>query len=204
MIKSTDKQYFDRFSKVPDDLDSTSRQVPQFAADFVDLKEPNSFKWPKFMDNLSAYEGDDLVLSKYQNNTIGQGESTLQTIIAQIVAILQSASSVPFTPEDTASISKLVEGAFTDLKAAKDKGIADFKSPSFGNTSCWAYRVEFSFDNADLEEYFYTVLATIKLEADIREESEWLKLSGSVKKKFVVEVDAMELLVRSGFKNPRR
>ncbi|KAF9258002.1 delta-endotoxin CytB [Marasmius fiardii PR-910] len=195
--------YFDHFSKLPTRRNSTSREVAKFAAHFVDLNGPKSFKWPKFMDSLTAYPDVDLTLSKYQDTTLGPEEITLREVAHQSVQSLQASSSTVLTREDIEAISKVVEGAFTDLKTTKDKGNADFSQSSSGVTSTWEYRIELSFPNPDLDEFFYSILATIKLEANIREESEWYRMTSSEKKVFRIEMDGMELMVMDGFKDPK-
>ena len=60
----------------------------------------------------------------------------------------------------------------------------------------------FSVPNPDLPDWFYTLVTTIKLEADIQNESSWWGLVSSSSQNFSADISAMELIVQKGFRNP--
>ncbi|KAJ3878657.1 delta-endotoxin CytB [Lentinula edodes] len=193
---------FNQFSKLPANLVTTAIQVLQFSAHFVDLKEPKTFHWDQFLDGINSYKGDDLTFDKYQNNTINQQSATVSIMVDKIVDFLRVVLSVALSEEDISALSKNIETTFTNLKEAKDNGWADFSTSSSSSNSSWEYRVLFAFPNPDLPDFFYSLVTTIKLEADIQEESSWWGLESSTRKNFAATIDAMELVVLKGFKDP--
>ncbi|KAJ3853985.1 delta-endotoxin CytB [Lentinula lateritia] len=217
---SDESTTFNQFSKLPENLVTTAIQVLQFSAHFVDLKEPKTFHWDQFLDGINSYKGmlinalclsdrglltrlgDDLTFDKYQNNTINQQSATVSIMVDKIVDFLRVVLSVALSEEDISALSKNIETTFTNLKEAKDNGWADFSTSSSSSNSSWEYRVLFAFPNPDLPDFFYSLVTTIKLEADIQEESSWWGLESSTRKNFAATIDAMELVVLKGFKDP--
>ncbi|KAF8827802.1 delta-endotoxin CytB [Lentinula edodes] len=199
---SDESTTFNQFSKLPENLVTTAIQVLQFSAHFVDLKEPKTFHWDQFLDGINNYKGDDLTFDKYQNNTINQQSATVSIMVDKIVDFLRVVLSVALSEEDISALSKNIETTFTNLKEAKDNGWADFSTSSSSSNSSWEYRVLFAFPNPDLPNFFYSLVTTIKLEADIQEESSWWGLESSTRKNFAATIDAMELVVLKGFKDP--
>ncbi|THU89956.1 volvatoxin A2 precursor [Dendrothele bispora CBS 962.96] len=194
--------YFNEFSKLPANLVTTSLQVMKFTGRFVKLQDPKSFDWSGLQNAINAYKGDDLTFDKFKENTINQSEATVSTMVDKIVDFLRIVLSVVLNPQDVAALRKNIETTFTDLKTAKDNGWADFSKSSSGQNSSWEYRVLFAFPNPDLPDFFYSLVTTIKLEANIKEESSWWGLQSSTSKNFSAAIDAMELVVMKGFKDP--
>ncbi|KAK7032131.1 hypothetical protein VNI00_013305 [Paramarasmius palmivorus] len=215
-MSGEDPVYFDQFSKLPPNLVITAIEVTKFAAHYVNLEDPKSFKWQEFLDGINSYPGklivpnslqikcDDLAMDKFQNNTINQQTATVQTMVDKIVDFLRVVLSVALSGADIAALAKNIETTFTDLRTAKENGWADFSKSSSSNNSSWQYRVQFAFPNPDLPDYFYSLVTTIKLEADIKEESSWWGLESSTQKNFSAVIDAMQLIVSQGFKDPRK
>ncbi|KAK7028206.1 hypothetical protein VNI00_014896 [Paramarasmius palmivorus] len=202
-MSGEDTVYFDQFSKLPPNLVITAIEVTKFAAHFVNLEEPKSFQWQRFLDEgINKYPGNDLSMDKFQSNTINQQTATVQTMVDKIVDFLKVVLSVALGEQDIAALAKNIETTFTDLKTAKDNGWADFSKSSSSHNSSWQYRVQFAFPNPDLPNFFYSLVTTIKLEADIQEESSWWGLQSSTRKNFSAAIDAMELIVLQGFKDP--
>uniref|UniRef100_A0A0W0EWG5 Delta-endotoxin CytB n=1 Tax=Moniliophthora roreri TaxID=221103 RepID=A0A0W0EWG5_MONRR len=187
---------FNQFSKLPPPLVTTAVQVMNFAGHYVDLKEPKSFQWDKFLD------GDDFTFDKFQSNTINQQTSTVSTMVDKIVDFLRVTLSVVLTSQDIDALKKNVETTFTGLKEAKDNGWADFSKSSSSSNTSWQYRVLFAFPNPDLEDWFYSLVTTIKLEADIHDEESWWGLQSSSSHNFSAAIDGMELVVMKGFRDP--
>lgn len=91
---------------------------------------------------------------------------------------------------------------FLNLKGVSEKGWANFSSSSSSHSSSYTYRVLFTFPNPHLPSDFYSLVSTIELVADIKEESGWWGLKGSTSKNFSAEIDALELVCTEGFKAP--
>ncbi|KAJ4501378.1 volvatoxin A2 precursor [Lentinula lateritia] len=199
---SDDPTTFNQFSKLPQNLVMTAVQVMQFSGHFVDLKQPKTFHWDQFLDGINNYKGDDLTFDKYQNNTINQQSATVSTMVDKIVDFLRVVLSIALTKEDIDALAKNIDTTFRNLRNAKDRGWADFSTSHSSSNSSWEYRVLFAFPNPDLPDFFYSLVTTIKLEADIQEESSWWGLESSTRKNFAATIDAMELVVLRGFKNP--
>jgi hypothetical protein len=123
-------------------------------------------------------------------------------MVDKIVKFLSGALGVVLSDSEIVALTANVETTFTNLKVAKQNGWADFDQSSSGNNSSWQYRVLFAFPNPDLPNDFYSLVTTIKLEADIKEESSWWGLVSSSSRNFSAEITAMQLVVTKGFKAP--
>ncbi|KZT27157.1 volvatoxin A2 precursor [Neolentinus lepideus HHB14362 ss-1] len=202
---SDDLSYFNEFSKLPENLVPTSLQVLKFSGHYVKLEnnsEKKWFDWKGFQEAINSYKGDDLTFDKFKSNKINQSEATVSTMVDKIVAFLRDALSVALSAKDVIALRANIESTFTNLEEAKERGWADFSSSSSGHNSSWEYRVLFAFPNEDLPNFFYSLVTTIILEADIKEESSWWGLVSSSKKNFSSQIDAMELVVMKGFRDP--
>lgn len=200
-MSDDDPIYFDQFSRLPGNLLSTAIQVMKFASNFLNVAT-TVFDWQGFLDAINAYRGSDLALSKYQNNSIHQQTATVEVMVNKIVDFLRSALSVVLTSTEIEALRANVEATFTNLETATDEGWASFSYNNIAQNSSYEYRVLFAFPNADLPDWFYSLVTTIKLTADIREQSSWWGLVSSSSKNFSAEITAMELIVQQGFVNP--
>ena len=191
---------FQPFSKLPSPLVPTSLQVMKFSGNFVKVSnDKKAFDWGGFKNAVNAYKGDDLTFDKFKENTIARSDATVKVMVDKIVKFLLEALSVVI---DAGELAATIEATFTNLKSAKSNGWADFSKSSASSNSSWEYRILFAVPNAELEDFFYSLVTTIKLEADITEESSWWGLVSSSSKNFSATIDAMELVVQKGFRNP--
>lgn len=198
-----DQTYFNTIFEIPESLKPTAWQIVNFASCFVevDAEDKKSFQWGNFTDAVNAYGGDDLTVSKYQNTNIHQETATVDTMVQKITAYLQGALSVTLGDKDIEYLTDHIKDTFTNLKETQEHGWADFSKTIHGYSS-WEYRLVVAFPNPDLQEYFYALVTTIDIKADILEESTWWGLSRSTKKDFSAGINVMELAVKDGFKNP--
>ena len=195
---------FDAFSKLPADLVPTSFQVMKFAGKYLKVEGDGKrwFDWAGFNSAVGNYQGDDLTLDKFKNTTIAQSNNTVDTIVNKIVDFLIKALSIALNPTSIAAIAATIEATYTNLKEESSEGFLDFNKSSDGHNSSWEYRIQFAFPDENLPEYFYSLVTTILLVADIKEESGWWGLTSSTSKNFSATIDAMELVVKKGFTNP--
>lgn len=198
---------FDAYSKLPPPVVPTSLQVMKFAGAYVNIEtednqEKRWFDWRKFKAAVDGYNGDDLTFDKYKSTTIASSQSTVDSMVNRIVQFLKDALSVVLSATDITALKATLEATFTNLKQKSSNGFLDFSKSSHGHNSSWEYRIQFAFPNPDLPEYFYSLVTTIKLEADVTSESEWWGLSSSSSKNFSASINAIELVVRKGFRNP--
>ncbi|KZV60099.1 delta-endotoxin CytB [Peniophora sp. CONT] len=200
MSANEDTKTFQPFSKLPPSLVPTSLQVMKYTGNFVVITSDNkSFDWAAFKNSINSYTGDDLTFDKYKHTTIARSEATVKVMVDKIVKFLLDALSVVI---DTVELAATIEATFTNLKTAKSNGWADWSKSSTSSNSSWEYRILFAVPNPDLTEFFYSLVTTIKLEADIEEESSWWGLVSSSSKNFSATIDAMELVVMKGFRDP--
>ncbi|KAF9256862.1 delta-endotoxin CytB, partial [Marasmius fiardii PR-910] len=123
-MSAPEEVFFDEFSKLPGPLVPTSLQVAKFASHYLDLNPPKSFKWPEFQQAVASYQGDDLALIKYDNNTIYQQERTVQIMVDKIVDFLKLALGVVLSAADIAALTQTILTTFTNLKVAESKNFA--------------------------------------------------------------------------------
>nr|VEU13569.1 delta-endotoxin CytB [Schizophyllum commune] len=172
----------------------------KFSGNFVKVSnDKKAFDWGGFKNAVNGYKGDDLTFDKFKENTIARSDATVKVMVDKIVKFLLEALSVVI---DAGELAATIEATFTNLKSAKSNGWADFSKSSASSNSSWEYRILFAVPNAELEDFFYSLVTTIKLEADITEESSWWGLVSSSSKNFSATIDAMELVVQKGFRNP--
>jgi hypothetical protein len=98
-------------------------------------------------------------------------------------------------------IAENIRTTFTNLKWAGEHGFADFYSARNGKNSSWEYRIVFAVSQSETEEMF-SLVATINLEADIKDKSTWWGLEQSSSQRFTAHVTAMKLLASEGFVDP--
>ena len=158
-----------------------------------------SFDWPGFKSAIDSYKGDDLSFDKFKVTTIARSEATVSIMVNKIAQFLLDALSVVI---DKTELSATIEATFTNLKSASFNGWANFSKSNNSQNSSWEYRVLFSVPNPDLPNWFYSLVTTIKLEADIQEEESWWGLVSSSSHNFSADISAMELIVQEGFHNP--
>ncbi|KAL1738635.1 delta-endotoxin CytB [Schizophyllum fasciatum] len=196
----TEVHNFQPFSKLPKPLVPTSMQVMKFSGNFVKVtNDVKTFDWAGFKNAVNGYKGDDLTFDKFKENTIARSDATVRIMVDKIVKFLLEALSVVI---DADELTATIEATFLNLKSAKSNGWADFSKSRESNNSSWEYRILFAVPNPDLEDYFYSLITTIKLEADIAEESSWWGLVSSSHSNFSATIDSMELVVKEGFRNP--
>lgn len=217
--RSADPNYFDQFSKLPPNLLPTAIQVVRFSSNFLDV-DTFEFKWQDSVDAINAYKGgsdaqpfpllitdiylptgDDLAYSKYKDFKIYQQTATVDVMVNKIVEFLRITLSVVLSPGDIDALRANIEATFTNLKQASDSGWASFSGSCNGSTS-YEYRVLFAFPNPDLPDWFYGLVTTIKLTANIMAPSSWWDLVSSSSHNFAADIGAMELVVQQGFRNP--
>lgn len=174
----------------------------KFETDPDTKQDTRWFDWSSFTASINNYTGDDLTFDKYKNTVIASKESTVSTMVEKIVKFLLDALSLVLDETYIKALTSTIEATFTNLKEKSSNGFLDFKKSKNGQNSSWEYRVQFAFPNPDLSDFFYSLVTTIKLEANVSDESEWWGLVGSSSKNFSATIDAMQLVVRKGFKKP--
>ena len=172
----------------------------KFAGRYLD-QENKKFDWGSFKKAIDDYDGSDLTFDKYQNTTINQSTATVDTMVNKVVQFLVDALGAVIDPKELAAT---ILATFTNLKQQSDAGFADFSKTSDATNTSFTYRIVFAVANKNIPSDFYSLVTTIKLTANIHEESGWWGLTHSTSKNFAAEIDALELVVTEGFRAPAR
>ncbi|TFK50752.1 delta-endotoxin CytB [Heliocybe sulcata] len=188
--------------KLPDDLLSTAICVLKFCNRYVGSEEEGKsiFDWSGFKNAIDNYSGSDLSFDKFQNATINQTQASVADMTKKIITALKGMLGISLSNDEAEVLAANVERTFTNLKMVKECGWANFSQSAHGSSS-WEYRLLVILPNPDLTSFFYGLVTTIKLEADIKEESTWWGLESSSSKNFSARIDVMNLIVMKGFKD---
>ncbi|PIL27508.1 transporter [Ganoderma sinense ZZ0214-1] len=176
---------FDEFSKLPAPLIPAAAKIMKLSNRFVvfdDAQKVTSFNWGGFKDAVVAHPGTDLAFDKLQATSITNQTASVDDMASKIAQFLV----------DTFA-----------LKANNTDGLrAQINSASYhneGHGSSWEYRIVFALPNPDHADWFYSVVSTIKLTADILETRGWFGLTSESKHNFTADITAMELVVNKSY-----
>nr|1VCY_A Chain A, volvatoxin A2 [Volvariella volvacea] len=198
---ASDDNVFQPVDQLPEDLIPSSIQVLKFSGKYLKLEQNKAyFDWPEFKTAIDNYTGEDLSFDKYDQSTINQREQEVGSMVDKIAKFLRDAFSAVV---DLSKLGAIILNTFTNLEEESSSGFLQFSTNNVKKNSSWEYRVLFSVpfgDNAP--SYFYSLVTTILITADIEEKTGWWGLTSSTKKNFAVQIDALELVVKKGFKAP--
>jgi hypothetical protein len=158
------------------------------------------FNWAEFKDSIDSYTGDDLFIDEFKSTTISLKGSTVAIMAEKIAQFLAHVTNGSI---DQTELTAVIEDTYTNLKAKSSDGFLHFSQSGNGQNSSWEYRFQFAFPNENIPNSFYSVVTTIKLEANLSNESDWWALDRSSAKDFSATIDAMELMVEHGFRSPK-
>ncbi len=193
---------FDQFSKLPETLEPTLTEVIKFVSHSVKSNDPTDtkrFNWKDFKAALDHYPGADLTFDMFKTTVVSQTDPTAVSMVVKKIA--QFLFDALQAEVDLHELETTIEATFTHLREKKDKGVADFSKGSSEGNSSWEYRAVFAIPLANLSNYFYGLVMTIKLEGDVADEESW-DLRGSTPKNFSATIDLMRLVVTAGFRDP--
>lgn len=193
---------FQPVDRLPSHLISTSRQVSKFSGRYLSLGEDPKFDWVGFKNAIDHYPGDDLTFEQYNRSTIHQQTQTTEEMVSKVAEFLYKALSASI---DRGQLEAIVKSTFTNLKemTLSQSGFLNFTTNSKKGNSAWQYRILFSVPfGPDAPEWFYSLVTTIKIIADVQEKSSWWGLTSSTTKNFAVQIDALRLVIQRGFRAP--
>ncbi|KAF9466916.1 delta-endotoxin CytB [Collybia nuda] len=198
--KEEEDDVFQPVDQLPEDLIPTSMQVMKFSGQHLSLEEDNTyFDWPGFKTAIDHYTGDDLSFDRYDKSTINQQSQEAGAMIDKVAQFLKDAFNAVV---DMTQLAAIILNTFTNLKEHSESGFLQFSKSDDKHNSSWEYRVLFSVPFQNTPSFFYSLVTTIKITADIEEESSWWGLTSSTKRNFGVQVDALQLVVQKGFRAP--
>jgi len=212
-------QYFQPFGKLPKEFQLAAIQIGQFCADEVSTVKDShghtyfSLDWVKLTTRVKSYKGDDLTFDKLQNNPITTQSQSVDVMVGKITTFLKDALSIVLSTTEVTALAANILATFTDLKDSESKDWASWSSEEDQSNSSWEYRllyavpVDSNFKKTNPqaaadEDYFYALVTTTTLTADISTKTEWWGLEKTTTKNFSAEITAMELIVGNKFKNP--
>lgn len=191
---------FQPVDELPEELIPTSIQVMKFSGKHLHLEQDKVFfDWPSFKNSIDRYPGDDLSLDKYDHANINQQTQEVGAMVDKVAKFLHDAFSASV---DLTQLAAVMLNTFTNLEEQSESGFLQFSYNSVKKNSSWEYRILFSVPFPNSPSYFHSLVTTIKVTADIEEESSWWGLSSSTKKNFGVQIDGLDLVVKKGFKMP--
>ena len=168
----------------------------KFAGYFLD-NGTNKFDWVAFKKAIDDSKYANLTFDKYKNETINQAEATVDTMVSKIVDFFNNALDAVVDPKELAAT---ISTTFTSLKMKSESGFGYYTQD--GENSSFTYHIIFSVASKHLPSEFFSLVTTIKLNANIHEESGWYNITNSTSKNFSAEINAMELTVTEGFEAP--
>jgi len=191
---------FQPIDALPNELKPASMQVLKFSQRYLKLETDKKwFDWAGFKKAADDYPGSDLVIAKFNQSTIIQQSQTASVMVDKVAKFLSEAFSASI---DKSKIAAIILNTFTNLKEKGGSGFMQFSSNKEKNNSSWEYRVLFSVPFENDGAYFYSLVTTITITADVVEQSSWWGLTSSTSKNFGVEINIAELVVEKGFKAP--
>jgi len=208
-------EYFQPFDKLPGEFKPTALQVGKFSGRSVVVKKDwkgtqyFALNWEDLTTRINNYQGDDLAFDKLKNDSISTQSQTVQVMVDKIVNFLKDALSIVLDASEIKALAATILTVFTDLKQSESHDWASWRSEEHQNNSSWEYRLLYSVPMKDSHDkidpdYFYTLVTTTTLTADITTKSEWWGLEKTTTKNFSADITAMELIVKKGFKNPTK
>ncbi|KAG6856914.1 hypothetical protein H0H87_012164 [Tephrocybe sp. NHM501043] len=206
-------QYLEPFHDLPARFITPALEVTKFCALSV-IRQTNDqgdefliLDWKDLISRVNSYPGSDLTFDQVQKNTINAQNQTIEVMVHKMVEFFKDALNVLLDAKDVKALKENILATFTDLKTAESKDWASWRSEEDRSNSSWEYRLLYSIPMTDRSgqiapDYFYTLVTTTKLTADIDTKSEWWGLHKSAKKNFSADIDAMELIIGKTFTNP--
>ncbi|PIL27370.1 transporter [Ganoderma sinense ZZ0214-1] len=190
---------FDEFSKLPAPLIPAAAKIMKLSNAYVVFNESQkvtSFNWGGFKDAVVAHPGTDLAFDKLQSTSITNQTASVDDMAGKIAQFL--VDTFALKSNNTDGLKAQINSAFNNLNKKESSGwFSSYKNEGHG--SSWEYRIVFALPNPDHADWFYSVVSTIKLTADILETQGWFGLTSESKHNFTADITAMELVVNKSY-----
>ncbi|KAF9073157.1 delta-endotoxin CytB [Rhodocollybia butyracea] len=190
----SDLTKFDSFFRLPSHLHNAAQAVNAMSGPYADIKT-SSFDWVGFKDAVDTYAKKgrgNLTYDKINSTVIQQSDAAVSAMVDAIVKFLSVAFGASVDP---LALAEKVKAAFT-IPLSEEKVFLYRKQT--GKNVQWEYRVVFAVPISGVQEYFYSLVTTIKIEAENTELKNFLYENNV--KKFSAEIKAMQLVVKDSFK----
>ncbi|KAM5534739.1 hypothetical protein V8D89_011603 [Ganoderma adspersum] len=190
---------FDEFSKLPPPLFPAAAKIMKLSNAYVvfnDAQKVTGFNWGGFKDAIVAHPGTDLAFDKLQSTSITNQTASVDDMSSKIAQFL--VDTFALRSNNTDGLKAQINSAFNNLdKKEKSGWFSSYKNEGHG--SSWEYRIVFALPNPDHADWFYSVVSTIKLTADILETQGWFGLTSESRHNFTADITAMELVVNKSY-----
>ncbi|KAK7680365.1 hypothetical protein QCA50_016605 [Cerrena zonata] len=190
------------FVNLPPWLVPTAIQVMKFSGRFVTISGAYStFSWIGFTISMWLYKSPYLNLDNTFSNAVTQSSCQVWQMAYKVADLLYQA--LPTGSVDVSALAATIEATFCNLKTVKSSGFLSFNKSTHESNSSWEYRIQSALPpRSDDPNLFWSVISTVTLEADIKEESSWWGLEHHTTKRFSAYVTSARLAVRKGFIAP--
>ncbi|KAL5633475.1 hypothetical protein ACGC1H_003841 [Rhizoctonia solani] len=156
------------------------------------------FNWLWFMSAIQ--NRSEITVEQYDNENIEQRTLNVDSMVDMIMNVLVRLAKAAIQPGDKEAMATKVKTTFTNLSHWEaEGGFLDFYHESSDSNSSYTYRVAFAFPHESSITDFYTVIATIRLTADIHEKSTWWGLDHSSTRKFGANITCIKLKCTKNF-----
>jgi hypothetical protein len=181
---------------------SRTASVSSFTGRFLKVENGQSyFDWASYKSSIDKHGGCELFFDFYKHTVISENEDTVSLMAERVVRFLCDALKVTM---DSQLLLSTIEEALKNLRGATPQGNASVSPMSSTKTHLaptWEYHIGFTLPVEVDPEYLYSMVSTIKIEADITNDKSWW---GTVRtrKDYTATIDAMRIVVHKDFKLP--
>ncbi|CAE6353097.1 unnamed protein product [Rhizoctonia solani] len=184
---------FDQYGALPGHLVNAAKQVVKFIGYFLD-EESQKFDWSKFRGAINNRPDDNMAIEHFDHVEIVQNENALKVVVDQISTLLMKVAPANI---DQKGLAEIVLNAFTGLKGKEQSGFANYEKER--DNSGFTYRFLFALPDANMPNYFYALVTTVKLVSDIQEKSAWFELGKDSRQNFSAKLDTIRLACCNDF-----
>lgn len=201
MLMTVDIVVFQSANLLPAHFKPASREVSKLSSQFVLIEnDKREFHWRLFSNTINQYQASELTQSKFKSAKIKRGDATVEVMSSRVIDFFTSVLSVRVDDEMEKNIYGTIRETFSDLQGQRTKNFASFSNSSVGNNVSWEYRLLYAVAMSDCDDYFYAIVMTVRVEANVEDRESWWGLVHSSSKDFSATIDTMELEVAKNFK----
>lgn len=189
---------FQPFTTLPAEFIPASLQLMKFSEKFVKLDgDKQLLDWRGFKEAVDDYKGNDLSVDIYDTSNINQHTQAAHEMVDKIARLIHEKFSASV---DLPTLTENVLRTFTNLKVYSENNT--FTSFSESHSSGEYRIILFGVPDESTHSQFQTLVVTVTITVDIKEESSWFGISETTTKNFGAQIDVARLNVAKSFKSP--
>ncbi|PIL28911.1 transporter [Ganoderma sinense ZZ0214-1] len=184
---------------LPDSLLHAGAKVMKLSNRFIIFGESQDIEgldWPAFKDVVAAHPPHTLTLAKFESTSITNHAGSVDDMAGKIARYLYDTFSLEGI--DNAGLRAHITAAFECVGKAESAGFFGSSTYEAHGTS-WEYRIVFAVPNPSNPDWFYSVVTTIKLTADIYEHKGLFGIGNESRHNFSADITGMELSVNKDY-----